>query len=159
MLRGDERLGSAECNQLRENAARELVSWPRFNMNFDFGQGPSKTCVINAENMLDALTESPGFFIPLKTGNPRLSTKRLRFKKEKLTNEKPSLPFCSFIRARKAEQCYQSASLADLIKRTTSQTGGLPLSDELSTNHGESRRFYASKKLFEARIGGGFVPS
>jgi glutamate--cysteine ligase len=127
MLRGDERLGSAECNQLRK-MQQEIASHGRdLDMNFDFGQGPVKLRD-KAENMLDALTEVADF-LSTKTGNPAYK-EAVEVQKEKLTNE-ALLPSALLLERSKAEQGYQSAMLT-LSKEQQANWMAYPLSDELT---------------------------
>ncbi|MCW8356772.1 MULTISPECIES: glutamate--cysteine ligase [Marinomonas] len=126
MLRGDERLGSAECSQLRQ-MQQEIASHGRdLDMDFDFGQGPTKLRS-KAESMLDSLAEVADF-LSNKTGNPAYRD-AVEMQREKLSNE-ALLPSSQLLERSKAQQGYQNAMLA-LSKEQQTQWMSRPLSDEL----------------------------
>ena len=127
MLRGDEHLGSEECSQLRK-MQQEIASHGRdLDMDFDFGQGPTKLRT-KADSMLAELTQVADF-LSTKTGNPAY-LQAVAIQKEKLHNES-LLPSAQLLERCKAQQGYQNAMLA-LSKEQQAQWMACPLTDELT---------------------------
>ncbi|NLQ18740.1 glutamate--cysteine ligase [Marinomonas sp. M1K-6] len=127
MLRGDEHLGSAECSQLRK-MQQEIASHGRdLDMDFDFGQGPTKLRS-KAESMLNELTQVADFLSD-KTGNPAYQH-AVATQKEKL-NDETLLPSAQLLERCKAQQGFQNAMLA-LSKEQQAQWMACPLTEELT---------------------------
>ena len=126
MLRGDERLGSAECDQLRK-VQQEIASHGRdLDMDFDFGQGPVKLRD-KAQNLLAKLSEVASF-LSTKTGNLAY-IQAIDTQIEKLKDE-TQLPSAKLLDQCKAEQGFQNAMLG-VSKAQQADWMSRPLSDEI----------------------------
>ena len=128
MLRGDEYLGSAECSQLRI-MQQEIASHGRdLDMDFDFGQGPTKLRT-KAEDLLTSLAEVAEF-LSSRTGNPAYKD-AVDVQREKLSDES-KLPSAQLLELSKAQQGYQNAMLT-LSKKQQAEWMTRPLSAELTS--------------------------
>ncbi|MEO9275054.1 glutamate--cysteine ligase [Marinomonas sp. 5E14-1] len=126
MLRGDERLDSPECDQLRK-VQQEIASHGReLDQDFDFGQGPVKLRN-KAENLLSELSEVASF-LSAKTGNPAY-TQAIEMQIEKLKDES-QLPSAKLLDQCKTEQGFQNAMLG-VSKAQQADWMSRPLPDEI----------------------------
>ncbi|MBJ7537836.1 glutamate--cysteine ligase [Marinomonas transparens] len=115
MLRGDERLSGAECNQLRV-MQQEIASHGRdIDSEFDFGQGPIKLRE-KAKIVLDKLALVADF-LSESTGNPAYQ-EAVAIQSEKLSNP-GLLPAALLMDRCHAEQGYQNAMLSLAKKQQT----------------------------------------